>query len=126
MAHLLSSGGSLCQICGKNPKTKKIHDKEKIIWIHDDARVLEVVNRGLKIGRSSTSATGALGAVGVAGGRMAYKGKIGKRTGGMCFLNFIALVAPWHFTVILHFNFACSNFLTTPCSKLYSIHVYRH
>ena len=88
MAHLLGEGTSdSCQICTKHPKTKKIHDKEKIVWIHDDARVLEVVNRGLKIARSATGAAGGLGTGGVAAGRLAIKGKIGKRTGGTCSLN---------------------------------------
>lgn len=88
MAHLLGQGtGDSCQICNEHPKTKKIHDKEKIMWIHDDARVLKVVNQGLKIARSATGAAGALGTGGVAGGRLVSKGKIGKRTGGTCSLN---------------------------------------
>ena len=85
MTHLLRQNGydsSMCDICGRNEKSHKIHDKEKIVWLHDDARVMEIVNRGLKIGRSTTQGVGGLSTAGVAGGRMAYKGKIGKRTGG--------------------------------------------
>ena len=59
MVHLLAPEGtdvSACNICGKNPKSKRIHDKEKVMYIHDDSRVLEVVNRGLKIALGSTTA----------------------------------------------------------------------
>lgn len=87
MSHLLRPNGfdeSLCDICSRNPKTHRIHDKEKIVWLHDDGKTLQVPNKVLKITRGATQSTGALGTVGVVGGRMAYKGKIGKRTGGQC------------------------------------------
>ena len=91
MAHLLAPEGtdvSAYDICGKNPKSKRIHDKEKVVYIHDDSRVRdEVVNRGLKVARASTTAASGLTA-GVGDSRMLYKRKIGKRTGGRCFLDF--------------------------------------
>lgn len=73
-----------------NPPTRWIHDKRNIKWIHKDARVLEVVNRELKITRSAMSTAGALGIAGTVGGRMAYKGikggmksaKVGSKTAG--------------------------------------------
>lgn len=89
IAHLLASersDGSLCDFCGQNPKSKRIHDKLKIRFIHEDARILEICNKELKIARAATTALGGLTTAGVAGGRVAYKGKIGKKTGGTCFL----------------------------------------
>lgn len=85
IAHLLASersDGSLCDFCGQNPKSKRIHDKLKIRFIHEDARILEICNKELKIARAATTTLGGLTTAGVAGGRMAYKGKIGKKTGG--------------------------------------------
>lgn len=75
MAHLLrpeGSGVDSCDICGKNSKQHKIHDREKCVCIHGDAKVLEVVNRDLKIAKGSISATVPTAAGIYAGSRLAY------------------------------------------------------
>ena len=67
----------------KNEPSHWIHDKRKIVYIHDDARILEIVNRELKITKGAISTAGSIGVVGAVGGRLAVKGKIGTKTSGM-------------------------------------------
>ena len=80
MAHLMRPEGATadsCDICGKNTKKHKIHDREKCACIHGDAKILEIVNKELKIARGAVGAGGTAAIGAVAGGRLAYT-KFGK------------------------------------------------
>lgn len=84
MAHLLK--GNNCDICNNGGREHRIHDKTKIAWTHDNEEVIAQINRGLKIARSGVGTAGNLAVAGTVGGRLMYKGKIGKTTGSMyCF-----------------------------------------
>ena len=80
MDHLIRKEGSnpnSCDHCRKNTKKHKIHDRDKCECFHGDPRVLEIVNKELKIARGAVGAGGQAAMLGVAGGRLAYT-KYGK------------------------------------------------
>lgn len=76
MAHLLKE--KICDICKRGSREHHIHDKEKIAWTNDNEEVITQINRELKIARGGVGAAGNLAVPGTVGGRLAYKGKIGK------------------------------------------------
>ena len=91
MASFMKDDENLCDFSKfnncKNAPTRWVHDKRKIRWIHNDARILEVVNRELKIVRAAVGTAGNLSIAAAVGGRVAtraYRGKqlkIGQKTG---------------------------------------------
>ena len=80
MAHLMKAEGSSpdsCDICGMRPKQHKIHDRDKCVCVHGDAKILEVINRELKISKAAVSTGGKVTVDAVTVGRMAFT-KYGK------------------------------------------------
>lgn len=99
MAHLVKKNKDLCDFSQftdcESPGTHWVHDKLKIRWIHDDAKILEVLNRGLKITKHSITSAGQFGIAATVGTRLgtrAYAGKpfkMGARTSGMSRISLV-------------------------------------